>query len=195
MPDALRKQMPDAMHERTDELTNADLPHRLRGSLVERNARGAVYLVHWADAGFVKVGYTTRRDRWRTYLKTGGLLLGFAVNPAHRTPTYDAGAVEFLLHVGLTNRLGWHFHSRDEAAPFLRGGAGWTECYADDGSVSLPMFTECANALLWTPGTVQEQAARYWELRDTYDPPECRLHRGQLADHCGPCRSEQIGAA
>lgn len=43
-------------------------------------------------------------------------------------------------------------------------------------------------------GTSPRQVAER-ERRTRPPKAECRLHRGQPATHCGPCRSEQIGAA
>lgn len=53
-----------------------------------------------------------------------------------------------------------------------------------------PLHEHGCRACGTSPRQIAEQARKS-------RPPkrECRYHRGQVADHCGPCRSEQIGAA
>lgn len=54
------------------------------------------------------------------------------------------------------------------------------------------------NALVALVDTVQrefgDETARRLAAEAEQPKPTCRRHPGQLADYCGPCRSEQIAA-
>lgn len=184
--------VPDALHERTDELTNADLlvETELSGSV--GNAREFVYLIRWPESGFVKVGFSSNGKRWRPFVRRGGRLLGLASFP-RQDRGLDAATAEYLMHLGLRSHLPAAFGHRSEAEDFLgHKGAGWSECYVDDGSLALPMFTLAAEVVRsgdWDA---------YWLVREHWEQAnraECPRHRGQRDGYCGPCRSEQIGAA
>jgi hypothetical protein len=118
------------MHVRTYELTHADTSKTESGSHV-RNAHeenGYVYLVHWPEAGFTKVGFSCDGKRWRPFLRRGGVLLG-VIAPADQ----HASVVEWHMHVDLSaHGVPQRFATSAEATPYLGGsGRGFTECYVD----------------------------------------------------------------
>lgn len=137
MPDAMHEQcathMPDAVHVRTDELTNAEPTHPARDEADLSNAparvqpEGFVYFVHWPEAQFTKVGCSVDSRRWRPFLRRGGVLLG-VVQPMY----VHYALAEWQMHVDLSACVDRRFSASAEAVPFLGGvGRGFTECYVD----------------------------------------------------------------
>ena len=125
--------MPDAMHERTNELTNADFPpNPARDDCLLSNARGItgyVYLVHWEQARFTKVGFTTSSRRWQHFVGRGAHLLGVIESSG-----LAALENERFMHRTLRRRgLLPAFACKADAAPYLgQNGSGYSECYVDN---------------------------------------------------------------
>jgi len=132
--------MPDAcaggscateMHERTDALTYADASKTESRSRVGNagEIKGFVYLVHWPQARFTKVGFTTSSRRWQHFVGRGEELLGVI-----ETTGMGALETERSMHRTLRRRgLPSAFASKADAAPYLgQRGGGWTECYLDN---------------------------------------------------------------
>ena len=123
-----------------------------------------IYLVRWASEGFVKVGFSCDGKRWRSFTRRGGRLLGIASFPLSEFS--GASRAEYLLHIGLPKYLPRAFGHRSEAAHYLgHNGAGWTECYVDDGSLALPMFTLAAEVVR------SGDESAYWQVREHWEKP------------------------
>jgi hypothetical protein len=133
------------------------------GSLVSNARTDQIYLVRWADEGFVKIGTSCDVKRWRGFVKRGARLLGLATLP-RIDKGMDSGTAEYLLHLALPRVLAPAFGHRSEAVEFLgQRGAGWTECYVDKGSLSLSMFVECVSV------TRAGDWDSYWNLRNRWE--------------------------
>lgn len=99
-----------------------------------------VYLMSWPAATFVKVGISANQ-RWRVFIPRGAVALAVV-----RGPSAAMSRLESLVHDGLEGVLEPAFPRKADAAPFLGClGAGYLECYIDDGAVSLPALMDAAN--------------------------------------------------
>lgn len=119
-----------------------------------RDGRGGfAYLVRWPDEGIVKIGVTRTPKRWAPWMATGGRVLALAQDTP-RTNGDWAGVrkAEQFMHGLLVNHLNRPFGRKQEAARFLpKDGSGWSECYSDDGAISLALFNTVCHWLVWEP--------------------------------------------
>lgn len=94
---------------------------------IKRVAGYHVYVVRW-PSGLTKAGIASYPSRWIGYTPSGGQLVCLL-----STELRDLEGVESMLHEAMETLGNRAFHSAEEAAAYLPGGAGWTECYLLDG--------------------------------------------------------------
>lgn len=86
-----------------------------------------LYVVRWPKHGLVKVG-VSQNQRWREF--GGGVELALTVRASRKLTL----AIEAETHERLSTRCARPFRRETQAARLLGSkGAGFTECYTDDG--------------------------------------------------------------